>query len=330
VPILVHQNMRTWNVLSPSKGYRNDAYRGVPMQAPPGWNGPWPPGWPNPAPAAGSYGFRYVRTVLSAGQHVYVAGLTEVTRLAPATAFEPILSELFDPPGGPLPQLFCVNAGTTALGHQEYAVIGVHADAAVVGLGFIAFDKVFSNTGLAPRRTMAPNLTPHNANPTYPWGWNPDVGPVDYRGISFIQFSMYGGPVMAVGFLHNMYVNREVMTLVMEALGRAVHAMMVPAAQHAYLGGDFNAAGRGYTRPDAFVYATGINLALGPPQGRTFPGGGPNGATSWQGSFPIDYWISDRAPAQGLIPMINTGTLDGAANTTHPMSDHVASLLQIP
>ncbi|WP_300530447.1 hypothetical protein [Maricaulis sp.] len=220
-----------------------------------------------------------------------------------------------------------IGVGQTAFTPMEYITIGVNPAANPVLVGRLTFQPT-SGGGLRLRQeTVAPGAV------TQAWENNfPELA--DYRGIAFVILDLPTHPVrrIAVGYLHNMYSQRDNRAATMNMLPYAAQLMLSqfgstgPApATEVYIGGDFNCPAydpRG-TRRIGYIYTSSIGMtAAQQPAPYALAANTPAfqaGGTLWSGNL-YDYWYSNRNA--GLTPHLDNTTINHAANASASMSDH--------
>lgn len=204
-----------------------------------------------------------------------------------------------------------------------------------------------------PDPARQPQLTPT----TLPaWAANlPAQATLDYQSLVYVVANIGGGLVVAVAFLHNIFLINDNKSLILQKLPAAASLIaqnpaMPPGAGVVYTCGDFNAAprdvsgrfGRTGLRTQPFSQET-----VGPGQAAPLPwslhailtnaqvgAGYTAGGTTAAGNL-YDYSfcsVTDPVPQwhQGPWPAIDVVTLDnGGQGPNGPLSDHAASLLFI-
>jgi len=237
-----------------------------------------------------------------------------------------------------------VACGSTMLANgPEYVAIGVAANYTVLRVGRICL----STSGQDVHLIHDSQAVAGGAAPAAGWcNTVPNGATRDYRGLVYVVVRLgAGGPVIAVGFLHNLYTLLAQRILVMGQIPNMLATIRAAEAGTvaAYIGGDFNVTPQPAASPHrgtariglAYQYTAGLAAAPGipgPAATRAFTAGG----TLWSGNL-YDYWhssISNAAPIVapvGLVapaPQVFPGTLDAVAGTGgFQMSDHCGVFL---
>lgn len=221
-----------------------------------------------------------------------------------------------------------VACGITALANgPEYIGIGRDANYALVTVGRILIN---ADRGIRLIHQRAATAAALNA-PGLPLG-----ATADYRGLVYLVVNLPGtANNIAVGFMHNLFNNREARTLVvrqvpamMMLMGEAASGLLkVPNIIATYIGGDFNVD---MITPRGAYTGYSANAPA-------YPAGAQGHGTTYNGHL-YDYWYSSvTAAAAGLIvpiPSASSETLDAGVRARQNglaslMSDHTATLLQI-
>ncbi len=255
--------------------------------------------------------FRGIRAGLPAGHLIDVAGFTEVANNATAPGLLTNLSaNLMGLPTAAPPPLYTVACGRGILSTgREYISIAVRPPWVPCSVG-----RILLNAS-GRRVTLLHDISP--AMPPEP-GWANTLPPraaPDYRGLVYVIITN-GLVKVAVGYLHNRYLNASIRERTRQRIERMLHMMeqhpLAPAI--CYIGGDFNL-------PPSRVGTDTTGCAFAYGQGPTTMGGNT-----------YDYWYCRVNPFMpvGLPPgfIVPVPSLN-AATVGLIQSDHAACLLRV-
>lgn len=255
--------------------------------------------------------FRRVRMGLPAGQTIDVAGFTEIANNATAPSILMGLSTtLMGLTTTAPPSLFTVACGRRTLSSvREYISIAVRPTWMPCAVGRLMLDVSGKNVSVLHDISPAMPPRPDWANHL------PTRATPDYRGLVYVVITN-GRVKVAVGYLHNRYLNPSIRERVQQQTGRMLLELerhpLAPAG--CYIGGDFNLpprkAGTNITR-HAFAYG------LGP----TTLGG--NTYDYWY--CPVNPFMPEGLPPGFIVPQPSLST----ATVGLFQSDHAASLLRV-
>lgn len=258
--------------------------------------------------------FQQIRIDLGHGNRFLAAGFTEI-------ANNQMAAQAFRGDHGLCAQLgvryhSTILCGSTVLGRKEYLVVGFHQDVQIEAIG-----RVFVESTTRGAQSFL-DVSPGPLNP----GWAANLPPRasgDFRGVVVARIRFQEVPSV-VGFLHNVYSLDPQRSLFAGQIPNIMGKLRAWAGLgvRVYVGGDYNVlppppGGTRGTARTGFAYAQ----ALGDP--------GYYDATTW-GRNLYDYWFTSHERIDGLpFPSANRETMDGAANSGNPKSDHMAIMLRI-
>lgn len=263
--------------------------------------------------AAYEEAFQDIRDDLGDDSRILAAGFTEIANNQSA-------AQAFRGEDGLCAQLgvhyhSTIRCGGTVLGGTEYLALGFDGGVTVKSLA-----RVFIES--SPRSVSAFLDEAPDPNNSFWAARLPKQATADYRGIVVAKIK-YGSTTSVVGFLHNVYSFEPQRMSFAAQIPRIMGKLKswAGAKTKIYLGGDYNlnappGGRRGNTRT-SFAYAQARGL-------EEFRDG-----TTWGGHL-YDFWFtSHERELDRPLPLANGRTLDGAANSGQPLSDHAAILLLI-
>jgi hypothetical protein len=262
--------------------------------------------------AAFQKSFLSIHAGLPAGHVIDVAGFTEIANNVTAPgSLGSLAASLMGLPAGHAPSLYTVACGRADLSAgREYISIAVRPGWETYAVGRLLFQESGRRVTLL-----------HDSSPTVPpepdWANRvPARAAPDYRGLVYVLITN-GQVKVAVGYLHNRYLNPSIRERVRQQTERMLHVLEQHprgAPDSCYIGGDFNLppgkVGRA-THGRAFAYG------LGP---------------TTMGGNTYDYWYCRVNPFMpvGLHPgfIVPVPSLS-AATVGLTQSDHAACLLRV-